>query len=81
MDIGMLWLDDDKQRPFDEKVKRAADYYQEKYGRFPELCLVNIKMLAEGLAASPENKKVGRIEVQPTQTVLLNYFLLGMKAV
>lgn len=74
MDIGMLWLDDDGRRSFEEKVTRAADYYQEKYGRFPELCLVNSKML------SAENKKVGRIDVQPTQTVLPHHFWLGMKA-
>jgi hypothetical protein len=74
MDIGMLWLDDDGRRSFEDKVTRAADYYREKYGRFPELCLVNSKMLPE------ESKKVGRIEVQPTQTVLLHHFWLGMKA-
>lgn len=74
MNIGMLWLDDDKRRSFEEKVKRAADHYREKYGRFPELCLVNNKMLSE------EKKKVGRIEVQPTQTVLPHHFWLGMKA-
>jgi len=72
MNIGMLWLDDDKRRSFEEKVKRAADYYREKYGRFPELCLVNNNMA--------EKKKVGRIEVQPTQTVLPHHFWLGMKA-
>ena len=81
MDIGMLWLDDDKQRPFEEKVSRAADYYREKYGRFPELCLVNSKMLDEDVVSPSENKKVGRIEVQPTQTVLPHHFWLGMKAV
>lgn len=80
MNIGMLWLDDDKRRTFEEKVKRAADYYSEKYGRFPELCLVNNAMLAGDKAATEENKKVGRIEVQPTQTVLLHHFWLGMKA-
>jgi hypothetical protein len=84
MNIGMLWLDDDKRRTFEEKVKRAAEYYSEKYGRFPELCLVNTAMLAGDTAsaesASTEaNKKVGRIEVQPTQTVLLHHFWLGMK--
>ncbi len=39
MNAGMLWLDDDKQRPLEERVSRAADYYREKYGRLPELCL------------------------------------------
>jgi hypothetical protein len=74
MNTGMLWLDDDSRRSFDDKIIRAAEYYQEKYGRFPELCLVNNKTLVE------ENKKVGRIEVQPTRMVLPHQFLLGMKA-
>lgn len=73
MDIGMLWLDDDRQRSLDEKVNRAAEYYLEKYGRSPELCLVNNRSLNE-------TKKVGQIEVQPAQTVLLHHFWLGMKA-
>jgi hypothetical protein len=37
-------------------------------------------MLAGDKASTEENKKVGRIEVQPTQTVLLHHFWLGMKA-
>ncbi len=73
MNVGMLWLDDDKQRPLEEKVTRAADYYREKYGRLPELCLVNPKMLAE-------EKEVGRVQVQPKNTVLPHHFWLGMNA-
>ncbi|HFE66066.1 MAG TPA: hypothetical protein ENJ93_02290 [Chloroflexi bacterium] len=71
MNVGMLWLDDDRQRPLEEKVSRAADYYREKYGRLPELCLVNPKMLAE-------EKNVGRVRVQPKNSVLLHHFWLGM---
>lgn len=73
MDVGMLWLDNDRQRSFDEKVSRAAAYYLEKYGRSPDLCLVNAQSLSE-------EKKVGLIEVQPTRTVLLHHFWLGMKS-
>lgn len=73
MNVGMLWLDDDRKRPLEEKVQRAADYYREKYGRLPELCLVNSGMLAE-------KKKVGEIDVQPLNTVLVHHFWLGMKA-
>jgi hypothetical protein len=72
MNVGMLWLDDDKKRPFDEKVKRAVDYYKNKYGRLPELCLVNSGMISE-------EKKVGKVAVQPIKTVLPNHFWLGMK--
>ena len=73
MNVGMLWLDDDKKRPLDEKVRRAADHYKEKYGRFPELCLVNIQMLAD-------ERQIDKIKVQPARTVLLNHFWLGMQS-
>lgn len=73
MNIGMLWLDDDKKRPFAEKVQRAADYYQDKYGRLPELCLVNIQALAD-------EQQIGKIKVQPTRTVLRDHFWLGMQS-
>jgi Lhr-like helicase len=72
MNSGMLWLDDDKQRPFEEKVKRAANYYREKYGTVPELCRVNPMMVHEKV-------KVGKIEVEPVKTVLPHHFWLGMK--
>jgi hypothetical protein len=73
MNVGMLWLDDDKKRPFAEKVQRAADYYQEKYGRLPELCLVNTQMLAA-------ERQIGKIKVQPVKTVLRDHFWLGMQS-
>ena len=71
MNAGMLWLDADQKRPFDEKVKRAAEYYQEKYGRSPELCYVNSAMLTD-------EKQIGRIQVKPIKTVLFNHFWLGV---
>jgi hypothetical protein len=73
MNIGMLWLDDDTKRPLEEKVQRAVEYYQEKYGRVPELCLVNPGMLAQ-------KQQVGWIEVEPLRTILPHHFWLGMKA-
>ena len=73
MKVGMLWLDDDKKRPFDEKVKRAAEYYHTKYGSIPTLCLVNKSMLEE-------KKTVGKVVVSPVRTVLPNHFWLGVEA-
>ncbi|MCA9961651.1 MAG: hypothetical protein KC443_21580 [Anaerolineales bacterium] len=70
MNVGMLWLDADKGRSFDEKVQRAAEYYTEKYGRFPELCFVN-------MAALPDERKIGQIMVKPAKTILPNHFWLG----
>ncbi len=73
MEIGMLWLDADKSRSFEEKVKRAVDYYKDKYGRFPELCVVNANMVND-------EKKVGRVQVVPQKTIQPNHFWLGMKS-
>lgn len=73
MNVGMLWLDDDGRRSLDEKVKRAADYYREKYGHAPELCFVSAKM-------GDVEITVGQIEVKPAATVLPYHFWLGMKA-
>lgn len=73
MNVGMLWLDDDKKRPFAEKVMRAAEYYQTKYGRSPNVCLVNKNMLKE-------ETTIGRIVVAPVRTVLPHHFWLGEEA-
>ncbi|MCA9897025.1 MAG: hypothetical protein H6654_00375 [Ardenticatenaceae bacterium] len=73
MNVGMLWLDDDRTRSLDEKVSRAVDYYREKYGRMPDLCLVNKTMLAE-------EKLVGKVSVQPQSAILPHHFWVGMRA-
>ncbi len=73
MDIGMLWLDDDKHTTLEEKIQRAADYYLSKYGTSPNMCLVNQAML-DG------EKKVGLIQVRPAQYILRNHFWVGIKA-
>ncbi|UCG24855.1 MAG: hypothetical protein JSW55_02330 [Chloroflexota bacterium] len=73
MNVGMLWLDDDKQTSFEDKVLRAADYYREKYGRAPNLCLVNKTMVED-------EQRVGKIQVQPVKNVLPNHFWIGVSA-
>ena len=67
---GMLWLDADNRRTLEEKVLRAARYYEEKYGRLPQLCLVNDQML-------PEERHVGEVQVRPVPNMVAHHFLLG----
>jgi hypothetical protein len=74
MNIGMLWLDDDKHLTLEEKIQRAADYYLNKYGQSPNICLVNQTMLKE-------EKKVGPIQVRPVQNILRNHFWVGIQTV
>jgi hypothetical protein len=72
MDIGMLWRDEDERRSLGEKILRAADYYQKKYGENPTVCFVHPNMLEQGL------ESVGAIRVLAARTVLLNHFWLGV---
>jgi len=71
MQVGMLWLDTDRKRSLDEKVQRAAEYYQEKYGLMPDLCLVNSRVI-------DDEKKVGHVKIEPAKSVLPDHFWLGM---
>jgi hypothetical protein len=47
MNVGMLWFDNDPRTALTAKVARAADYYSQKYGLVPDLCLVHPTMLAK----------------------------------
>ncbi len=73
MITGMLWLDDDKSRSLEEKVKRAVAYYRDKYGQSPELCLVNKAMLAE-------TQQVDQVQVRPAGNVILHHFWVGRES-
>ncbi len=72
MEFGMLWLDDDAKRPFEDKVKRAAEYYKGKYGRKPDFCLVNQKTVKEAV-------NLGKISVVPDRSISPNHFLIGLR--
>jgi hypothetical protein len=72
MDTGMLWYDDDRQRSLEDKVRRAADYYRRKYGRAPNLCLLNPQSLNGGPDA------VNTIELQTAPNILPHHFWIGV---
>ena len=73
MNVGMLWLDDDKRITLGEKIERAADYYYEKYGDLPNMCYVNKTQLEQ-------EERVGAIQVVPAGNVLLHHLWIGMKS-
>ena len=73
MDIGMLWKDDDARRSLEEKVMRAADYYQHKYGEQPTVCVVHPHMLPEGIEA------MAGVRLLTAKTVQINHFWLGVE--
>lgn len=72
MNSGMLWFDNDPKTPLPEKINQAADYYKRKYGKQPNLCVVNPRMLAQEKAAG------GRIEIQASAAILPNHLWIGV---
>lgn len=74
MDLGMLWYDDDAKRSLSEKVQRAAEFYQAKYGQLANQCFVHPSALApDGAPIS-----VGIIRVQPMRTIIKGHMWLGV---
>ena len=72
MDIGMLWYDDDRRRPLDDKIARAVEYYKAKYGATPTVCFVNPGTLNGGpdVAAG--------VQVRSARSVLPNHVWVGV---
>jgi hypothetical protein len=79
MDIGMLWFDNDNQTGLEIKVKRAVSYYQEKYGKKPNLCFVNPCMIATNGNGHPASQKSSEVEIRESNAMLPNHFWIGIK--
>lgn len=55
MNIGMLWLDSDRDRDLGSRLTRAAAYYAEKYGQRANLCVIHPDMVGDDpVPALPE---------------------------
>ena len=72
MQAGMMWFDNDQQRTLAMKVKTAAEYYQKKYGRTPNLCMVNPSMIPEKM---PEDINVS---IRPYQPIVSGHLWIGI---
>jgi hypothetical protein len=71
----MLWFDNDPHATLDAKIRKAADYYKQKYGRLPDLCLVHPNML-DGRKSS---SKDADITVRSYRPVLPGHIWLGVE--
>ena len=72
MNVGMLWFDNDPKTTLLTKVHQAAEYYRSKYGRMPDMCLVNPSMLAEAQLQD------GKITIKPLRSVLPGHLWIGV---
>jgi hypothetical protein len=71
MNVGMLWFDNDPRTALNAKVERAADYYRQKYGRRPDLCLVHPSMLTGQLSES------GKVVIRSNRSILPGHLWIG----
>lgn len=70
--VGMLWFDNDPKTLLSVKIQKAVDYYKDKYGKSPTLCLVNPGM-------HDKTEKVGDVTVRPYRSVLPNHLWIGVE--
>jgi hypothetical protein len=74
MDIGMLWFDNNPKSSLETKIKRAAYFYEKKYGRKPNLCFVHPTMLK-----TPGEQTIAGLKTRPSRSVLPNHFWIGIE--
>ena len=75
MHTGMLWFDNDPAVNLAAKVQKAAAYYRRKYGRPPDLCLVNPGMM-DGKGKSIA---IVGLTVRPYRSVLPGHLWIGFE--
>ncbi len=72
MQAGMMWFDNDKNTPLSVKINHAAAYYRKKYGRSPNLCMVNPSML-NGKEEFDE-----AIKIRPYRPIVSGHLWIGI---
>lgn len=73
MHTGILWFDNSKDS-LGVKVRKALDYYAKKYGRVPNLVLVNPRTM--------EGQDVpGDLNIRPYRPVLPGHIWVGIEEV
>lgn len=72
MDTGMLWLDVNPETTLSAKIERAAEYYRNKYGRSPNLCMVHPSALVAG-------QDMPQITIRPWRYVLPGHLFIGIE--
>jgi mevalonate pyrophosphate decarboxylase len=73
MNTGMLWFDNDPKTRLAAKIERAVDYYRQKYGRDPDLCLLHPSMVEKG------SSETFKITVRAYAPVLPGHFWIGIE--
>lgn len=78
MQTGLMWFDNDPRTALAVKIEKASDYYKRKFGRLPDLCLVNPSMLGDSPVEMIEQRG-RRITVRPYRPVLPGHLWIGVE--
>ncbi len=73
MKVGMLWFDSNRGVEFGVRIERASRFYSEKYGRKPNVCLVNPRTLPQEAPG-----EVGALKIGTSSSVLPDHFYIGV---
>lgn len=78
MNTGLMWFDNDPHKSLSAKIQQACNYYKQKFGRLPELCLVSPTMLGNHpLNATLDHGQ--KITVRAYRSVLPGHFWIGIE--
>ena len=67
---GMLWFDDEKQVDMKDKVSKAINFFQSKYGQLPRACYVHPLSLDKEIILDES------IKVYPNTRMIKNHIWL-----
>lgn len=78
MHTGLMWFDNDPQTELAVKIRKASDYYSKKFGRRPDICLVNPSML-DDQEVETVGERDQQITVRPYRPVLPGHLWIGVE--
>jgi hypothetical protein len=72
-----VWYDDNPQKPVEAKIDEAVLRYKQRYGRTPDICMLNDATPLPDYTAS---MLTAGLRVMPARHVPKNYFWVGNEA-
>lgn len=72
MNVGLLWHDSSAKK-FNRKLAQAAERYQTRFGKKPNVCYVNPATMPEG------DLTIEGILIRASSRILRNHFWVGQE--
>lgn len=73
----MLWYDNNPKSTVEQKVLRAAEYFEKKYNKYPTTCIVNTGVFDSIKKHEEDTPEVNGIKLIGSKLVLKNYLQIG----